>query len=398
MTSQTFARYVALALFLATFVGFETAQAAEIVHEVQKGQNLGMIAKRYHTTPKVIRKRNKLSVKKKIYPGQKLRIPESAEHRKWLKFYEEKLAPKKKPPKKEVKKSSPKAERKPKPSKRAAKSKRPAAPRAKAKKRAARKAPTKRRATKRSRASQRAKKARAASRYEKNRARASKYRKAPRRRGQVTVARFGRRHRTTLISKDGRVRDKAAKRLDRFMRSWRTGEKHPIDRRLYRLLAQVSDHFGGRRIVVVSGYRPVRKNQFTKNSRHNHGKAIDFRIVGVPNKDVFNYCKGFANVGCGYYPNSNFIHMDVRTYKTQWTDYSRPGQAPIYAHKRTRSKSKARRVEPEKSKRKASNKAKKTASVTPKARRSKSTKSTDKKKPAKRNGGGKSGRTSTKSR
>jgi hypothetical protein len=24
--------------------------------------------------------------------------------------------------------------------------------------------------------------------------------------------------------------------------------------------------------------------------------------------------------------------MDVRPHKTQWTDYSRPGQAPIYAH------------------------------------------------------------------
>ena len=62
-------------------------------------------------------------------------------------------------------------------------------------------------------------------------------------------------------------------------------------------------------------------------------QAIDFRIVGVPNRTLFDYCRGFSNVGCGYYPNSDFIHMDVRTYKTQWTDYSRPGQAPVYAHR-----------------------------------------------------------------
>lgn len=342
-------RFFAVGLsFLVTISLALSAQGAEIVHEVQKGQNLGMIAKRYHTSAQAIREANKLSEKKHIYPGQKLRIVESDEHKKWLKFYADKLAPKPKRKRtdKRVDKSVPKndkagsagkaskAESKQR-AKTGAKSNRGERDTRSAKKRSRNeRSRNERKKRSRDRAKSASKKrSQPAQTAEPNTSAASEYTRKPRKPGFVTLLRLGRSYTGQLVDQAGKVEDAASKRADRFMRSWRTGEKHEMDRRLYRLLAQVSDQFGGRKMVVISGFRPFRDKQFTKNSRHNHGKAIDFRVVGVPIRALFDYCRGFRDVGCGYYPNSGFIHMDVREHKTQWTDYSRPGQAPIYAHK-----------------------------------------------------------------
>jgi hypothetical protein len=37
-------------------------------------------------------------------------------------------------------------------------------------------------------------------------------------------------------------------------------------------------------------------------------------------------------VGVGYYPNSSFVHVDVRSQNTQWVDRSSPGERPEYDH------------------------------------------------------------------
>jgi uncharacterized protein YcbK (DUF882 family) len=128
----------------------------------------------------------------------------------------------------------------------------------------------------------------------------------------------------------GRTVPVASKQLETLMRSQSTQEKHPIDKHLVSLIGTVSDHFGGKRIEVISGYRPYSPHQYTKHSNHNHGKAIDFRVTGVPNEVVRDYCRTLHNTGCGYYPNSTFVHMDTRKTPTYWIDYSRAGEAPKY--------------------------------------------------------------------
>ena len=45
---------------------------------------------------------------------------------------------------------------------------------------------------------------------------------------------------------------------------------------------------------------------------HSTGRAMDFRIDGVKNEDVVAFCKTINDTGCGFYPNSSFVHMDVR--------------------------------------------------------------------------------------
>ena len=108
------------------------------------------------------------------------------------------------------------------------------------------------------------------------------------------------------------------------------GSEKSMDLRLLKLLAKASDTFGGRTLYVVSGYRPGRR------SRHAKAQAVDFRIEGVPNWALRDYCLTFDRVGVGYYPNSTFVHLDVRERKTSWTDLSRPGQRSRYLRKKNK--------------------------------------------------------------
>ncbi len=154
----------------------------------------------------------------------------------------------------------------------------------------------------------------------------------PRRPGVATLTRLAT-HRTVkvrLVDRRGVARREALRDLARLLAPRHGGlrkEPHP---RLVRLLAKVSDHFGGRPVEVVSGIRPA--GGFTRReSRHVAGEAIDFRIRGVPNAELRDFCKTFDHVGVGYYPNSLFVHLDVRRESATWTDFSRPGEAPVYA-------------------------------------------------------------------
>jgi uncharacterized protein YcbK (DUF882 family) len=117
--------------------------------------------------------------------------------------------------------------------------------------------------------------------------------------------------------------------INRMLR-YPSGEEHGIDRRLVSLLATVSDHFEGRDIIVVSGFRPYAPTQYTPHSNHNVGKAIDFMVRGVPNEVVRDFCRTLRNVGVGFYPNSSFVHMDVRKTGAYWVDYAGSGQRPRY--------------------------------------------------------------------
>ena len=127
----------------------------------------------------------------------------------------------------------------------------------------------------------------------------------------------------------GRQSPTAAKTFEKLLRS-AGGQAHPIDPRLIALAAIVSNHFGSRKLDYISGFRPYTPTQYTPHSNHNLGRAMDFRVDGVPNEVLRDYCRTLKNVGVGYYPNSTFVHLDVRTSPAYWIDYSKPGEAPRY--------------------------------------------------------------------
>ncbi|HVH43667.1 MAG TPA: DUF882 domain-containing protein [Labilithrix sp.] len=132
-----------------------------------------------------------------------------------------------------------------------------------------------------------------------------------------------------VSERGGKVSSATLKTMEKMLRS-PSGASHPIEARLVSLLGVMSNHFGSRRIEVVSGFRPYTPTQYTAHSNHNHGKAIDFRVVGVPNEVVRDFCRTLRNVGCGYYPNSTFVHMDVRESSAFWIDFSKAGEPPRY--------------------------------------------------------------------
>jgi uncharacterized protein YcbK (DUF882 family) len=122
------------------------------------------------------------------------------------------------------------------------------------------------------------------------------------------------------------------KRFQRFMRCHHTNTQHRIDPRLPRLMYQTGRHFAGHRLEVISGYRnpKVARNP---RSPHKQGLACDFRIAGVSNATLRDFLRRtFDHVGVGFYPNSFFVHLDVRKGPSAfWIDYSGPGEGAAYS-------------------------------------------------------------------
>ncbi len=105
-----------------------------------------------------------------------------------------------------------------------------------------------------------------------------------------------------------------------------------VDERLPHALQVVLDHFDKtglvRQVHLISGYRPA-----SKGSYHATAQALDVRIDGLSNAQIASFCRTLSDIGCGYYPNSSFVHIDVRpegTGHVAWIDASGPGEAPQY--------------------------------------------------------------------
>jgi hypothetical protein len=157
-----------------------------------------------------------------------------------------------------------------------------------------------------------------------------KYIKPPWKRGYVTLLGFNNSWKGYVIGPQNQVLPKARQEISVVLAA--TGERPRINRRLIRLIAKVSDTFGGRPLRVVSGYR---ERSFAAASKHRTGRALDFSIPGVPNEAIRDYLRSLDNVGVGYYPNSSFVHMDAREVDTYWIDYSGPGEPPKYRRQQT---------------------------------------------------------------
>lgn len=118
-------------------------------------------------------------------------------------------------------------------------------------------------------------------------------------------------------------------RLEHLFRSHRTKTSRAINPRLLRVLAQVQRHFGGRRLELLSGYRaPEAKDRLS--SYHQVGRAADLYIVGVANRELYDYCRTLGNVGCGLYPKGSHVHIDVRSHPGTWVDLSHYGEPADY--------------------------------------------------------------------
>jgi uncharacterized protein YcbK (DUF882 family) len=126
-----------------------------------------------------------------------------------------------------------------------------------------------------------------------------------------------------IYNEDGSYNIESLRALDHILRCRRTDDEKPIEPRLFTLLSHVYDHFGGKSIDIVSGYR----NQRKKTSNHYKGTASDIRIEGVTPKRIEAFAETLdtGGMGIGIYPRGLFVHIDVRPLPSyRWTDYSPP--------------------------------------------------------------------------
>jgi uncharacterized protein YcbK (DUF882 family) len=110
----------------------------------------------------------------------------------------------------------------------------------------------------------------------------------------------------------------AMNKINYLLRCHYTDEVKDIDMRVIDLLCDIKDIFGrDRKVEIISGYRSTLYNRYLRslgrgvgrNSLHQSGLAIDFKILGISNDKLSRIARSFKAGGVGRYPE--FIHIDT---------------------------------------------------------------------------------------
>ena len=126
-------------------------------------------------------------------------------------------------------------------------------------------------------------------------------------------------------AKDGLYDHMALKRIDHYLRDFRTGEVHTIDPGVLDFLWGIQNELDCNGIFsVISGYRSSNTNKALRNrstgvakrSLHMKGKAIDVRFSGCNIRKVRDCAVALKSGGVGYYAKSDFIHIDTGRVRT----------------------------------------------------------------------------------
>ena len=104
-----------------------------------------------------------------------------------------------------------------------------------------------------------------------------------------------------------------------------SGNQSPVEPRLLDLVYRIQTHFQAQEIRVISGYRTPRLAH-GRGSNHGRGRAIDLVVPGASDTDVASFARALGFVGVGVYPQSGFVHIDVRDRSYFWVDQSAPGK------------------------------------------------------------------------
>ena len=119
---------------------------------------------------------------------------------------------------------------------------------------------------------------------------------------------------------EGSYIDSELQDINSLLRDHRSGDIYPIDTGLLDLLFVLQATVGScKAYQVISGYRSPATNAslhnkssgVAKRSYHMQGRAIDIRLPGCDLKHLHTAALSIKAGGVGYYPDSNFIHVDV---------------------------------------------------------------------------------------
>jgi uncharacterized protein YcbK (DUF882 family) len=115
--------------------------------------------------------------------------------------------------------------------------------------------------------------------------------------------------------------------VNHVLRDFRSGEVHPIAPRLLDLLTMLHAHLEtDEPFSVISGYRSPATNAMLRGDRdhsgvaakslHMQGMAIDIRVPGCALTALRDAALTQRAGGVGYYPASDFVHVDVGRVRT----------------------------------------------------------------------------------
>ena len=150
---------------------------------------------------------------------------------------------------------------------------------------------------------------------------------------------------TVTFKRDGRYDEEALKKLNHFLRDWRSQDQTTMDRHLFDILWEVYRDVDGKKpIKIISAYRSPATNSMLRRrssgvarfSQHMLGHAMDFYIPGVPLEQIRAAGLRLQRGGVGFYPTSGspFVHLDTGSVR-HWPRMTHDQLARVFPDGRT---------------------------------------------------------------
>ena len=116
----------------------------------------------------------------------------------------------------------------------------------------------------------------------------------------------------------------AIERMNWLLRDFRSGEMTHMDPQLFDILHALKSRCGGETFEIISAYRSpdtnamlrTRSRGVARHSLHMEGQAIDLRLAGFDTARLSEAAVDLGLGGVGYYPKSDFLHVDTGDVRT----------------------------------------------------------------------------------
>ena len=150
---------------------------------------------------------------------------------------------------------------------------------------------------------------------------------------------------TVTFKRDGRYDEEALKKINYFLRDWRSQDQTTMDRHLFDILWEVYRDVDGKKpIQIISAYRSPATNSMLRRrssgvarfSQHMLGHAMDFYIPDVALEQIRAAGLRLQRGGVGFYPTSGspFVHLDTGSIR-HWPRMTHDQLARVFPDGRT---------------------------------------------------------------
>lgn len=150
---------------------------------------------------------------------------------------------------------------------------------------------------------------------------------------------------TVTFKRDGRYDEEALKKLNYFLRDWRSQDQTTMNRHLFDIIWEVYRDVDGKKpIQIISAYRSPATNSMLRRrssgvarfSQHMLGHAMDFYIPDVSLEQIRAAGLRLQRGGVGFYPTSGspFVHLDTGSVR-HWPRMTHDQLAKVFPDGRT---------------------------------------------------------------